>query len=340
LVGATTLQQVLGRSPFDFVHSDFQLLVHQRLALLHKTTTVRLSEMKLVRLDGTPIDVEVVASSNQENGEPVIQLFCRSISKQRWLAEHVDAADEPPYRSLKTEAIGHVAAEIAHDFNNLLTVLTAYADAVESCASLPAELRDLSCHIRKTTEDLGELARRLLHFGRNEPIAPQVLNVNKLVSALQRALSQAAGNRVQVTTTLAAQNGLIKVDSTQLEQVLLNLTINARDAMPDGGALTIETHNIGLTEEEVQHLPGRRAGTYVSLVVRDTGVGMDAATQPLIFEPYFTTKQPNQGIGLGLESVFSLVRQNAGLIRVDSQPGHGTSFIMHFPTANPGAAPI
>jgi signal transduction histidine kinase len=209
---------------------------------------------------------------------------------------------------------------------------------VESCDSLPSDLRELSCDIRKTSDDLGELARRLLHFGRNEPIVPQYVNLNKLVGGLERTLKQAAGLRIALVISPAANIGLIRADRMQLEQVLMNLTINARDAMPDGGRLTIETQNVALTDEELQQLPGRKAGAFVSLVVRDTGVGIDEMTQPLIFEPYFSTKLPENGTGLGLASVYSLVRQNGGFIRVDSQPGRGTSFIMHFPTATPSEA--
>lgn len=329
LVGATDSQQVLGRSPFDFMHADCRALIQQRLVLLDRSTTIRLPDQKLVRLDGTAMDMDLVAVGGQDGGQPVIQIFCRS------RATHQPASDdngEPSYRALKTEAVGRIAAEIAHDFNNLLTIITTYIEALESSPKLGSTEHELCYDVRKATEDLGTLARRLLNFGRDEPVAPQVVNLNKLVADIQRLLKQAVGVRVQLVTTLSAQRGMIKADRTQLEQVLMNLALNARDAMPNGGTLTIETTNVALKAEDVSQIPGSKPGTFVSLIVRDTGCGMDEKVKPLIFEPYFTTKKTDRNSGLGLASVYTIVRSNGGFIRVDSQSGAGTIFTLHFPT--------
>lgn len=226
-------------------------------------------------------------------------------------------------------------AEVAHDCNNLLTVIAGYIETLGAAENLTPAQRQIIDDIRKADDDLGNLARRLLLVGRDEIIVPQILNLNTLISGIQRMLQQAVGGRIQLVTTLSAHKGLINADRKQLEQVLINLAINARDAMPNGGTLTIETNNVPLNEDAARLVPGTRPDAFVSLTVRDTGCGMDEQTKPLIFEPYFTTKRPEQGTGLGLATVYTIVRRNGGFIRVDSEPGAGTSFTLHFPTASP-----
>lgn len=333
LIGATGLQQVLGRSPLGIVHPDSRPFMQQQLALLDKPMTVRLAGQKLIRLDGTAVevDLEIIASTSSDTDELLIQVFCRDLTDSGQLAPSNLEAVFPA----RVERQGQVVAEIAHDFNNLLTVIAGYVATLESTGNLTPAQRQIIDDIRKADDDLSGLARRLLLPGRDETVVPQVLNLNSLISGIQRMLKQAVGARVQLITSLDAHKGMIKADRTQLEQVLVNLAINARDAMPDGGTLTIETRNVSQNEDAARLVPGSRPDAYVSLTVRDTGFGIDDATKPLIFEPYFTTKRPEQGTGLGLSTVYAIVRRNGGFIRVDSQPGAGTSFTLHFPTASP-----
>jgi PAS domain S-box-containing protein len=337
LIGASDPKQVLGRSPFEFIHPDCRPTLQDRMARLDKLMTARIVDQKLIRLDGTPVDVdvEIISSRSPDSDEPMIQVFCRELAGQRRLPTTVPEAKEPASRSARTEPLSMAVAEVAHDCNNLLTVIAGYIETLGAAENLTSAQRQIIDDIRKADDDLGNLARRLLLVGRDEIIVPQILNLNTLISGIQRMLQQAVGGRVQLVTTLSAHKGLINADRKQLEQVLINLAINARDAMPNGGTLTIETNNVPLNEDAARLVPGTRPDAFVSLTVRDTGCGMDEQTKPLIFEPYFTTKRPEQGTGLGLSTVYTIVRRNGGFIRVDSQPGAGTSFTLHFPTASP-----
>ena len=231
----------------------------------------------------------------------------------------------------KMEAVGALAGGVAHDFNNLLTVITGYSELILGQIGRWHPLaRDVE-EIGKAAERAAALTRQLLAFSRKQMLQPRVVDMNAVILGMSGALGRLAGERVTVATALAPDLEKIHADPTQVEQVLLNLTVNARDAMPGGGRLCIETRNANLEEEFVRLHPMVRPGRYVQLEVRDTGTGMDAETLRRMFEPFFTTKGLGRGTGLGLSIVYGIVKQSGGYIWASSQPGEGSTFQVYFP---------
>jgi len=233
--------------------------------------------------------------------------------------------------SQKMEAIGRLAGGVAHDFNNLLMVILSYTDfAMEA---LPAEdpVRADIDEARKASLRAVGLTRQLLAFSRKQVLRPEVLDLNALIGGLEKMLRRLLGEDVELTFVPGANLGAAKADAGQIEQVLLNLVVNARDAMPGGGRLTITTRNKDVDDEYASHHLGMTPGAYVTISVIDTGVGMDEATQRRIFEPFFTTKAAGKGTGLGLATVYGIVKQSGGHIWVSSEVGHGTKFEIFLP---------
>ena len=241
----------------------------------------------------------------------------------------------------KLEAIGQLAGGIAHDFNNVLTVILGFSDVLIDGLSPDNPARADLLEIKKAGARAAGLTRQLLAFSRKQILQPKILDVNALIGGMEPMLRQLIVANVELTISLNARSPLIKMDPTQLEQVLVNLAINAACAMPCGGRLSSETTSIELDQHYHQGRLPVGPGDYVKLAVRDTGVGMDDETTRRMFEPFFTTKEPGKGTGLGLATVYGIVKQSGGDISVDSTPGGGTTFTIHLPQVlNEGASAL
>lgn len=236
---------------------------------------------------------------------------------------------KPNPQSQKMETLGRQGAGIAHDFNNLLTVIRGYSELLKHTATLSEDQHAAIDQIAQATGRATSLTAQILAFTRRQIVQPVALNLNLVVTNLDQLLHRLIGEHIGLSTVLAPSLGMVRADPTQLEQVLLNLVVNARDAMPEGGKLMIETANIELDDTYVRHHPGACPGPHVKLAVRDTGMGIDEATRARMFEPFFTTKGEGKGTGLGLSIIYGIVKQSGGYITVDSEPGHGTTFMVY-----------
>lgn len=242
-------------------------------------------------------------------------------------------------QSQKMEAIGRLAGGIAHDFNNLMMVVIGHAHRLlQQLATHPAK-REIEL-ISQAGLRAAALTKKLLTFSRRQIFEPKELDINASVRDMEDLLQRMIGEHVQMVVVLHPEAGHAMMDPVQLEQILMNLAVNARDAMPDGGLLNIETDRIDLDEHFVRLHPGARVGSFVKILVQDAGCGMDQETLSHIFEPFFTTKGPDKGTGLGLATVYGILKQSQGYIDVQSQPGQGSRFTVYLPrVGRPGAAP-
>jgi two-component system, cell cycle sensor histidine kinase and response regulator CckA len=238
------------------------------------------------------------------------------------------------------DAIGRLAGGVAHDFNNILSIITGRSELLLARGDKVEEAvrRDLDL-IHKAADRAASLTRQLLAFSRKQLLQPKVIDLNSVVANMGKMLRRVIGEDVDLV--IVARPGIARVyaDPGQIEQVMLNLAVNARDAMPEGGRLTIETAQVDLGQEHARRHPGIESGPHVMLAVTDTGVGMDAAVRERIFEPFFTTKEVGKGTGLGLSTVYGIVQQSGGTVWVYSEPGHGSTFKIYLPSVNEPAAP-
>jgi PAS domain S-box-containing protein len=278
------------------------------------------AEVAWRRKDGQSITVRVSSRRIHEGFET----FIEDVTERQHL-------EEQRRQSQKLEAIGQLAGGIAHDFNNALTVILGYADMLTAQIGRDKPLgRDLS-EIQRSAEHAAALTKQLLAFSRQQPLRLTVVDLNLIVRDDQELLQRLIGERIAIQTAVATAPCLVKADAAQLQQILINLAVNARDAMPDGGFLTIETAPASIEPTSGVPRPPLQPGPYVRLTVRDTGVGMDATTQGHVFEPFFTTKEAGKGTGLGLATVYGIVQQLGGCIVVESAVNRGTQFDIYLP---------
>ena len=256
----------------------------------------------------------------------------KEMEERRATEEALRKSEEELRHSQKMEAVGRLAGGVAHDFNNLLTAIIGYAELIATRASSNTLAKQNAELIRKAGEQAAALTRQLLAFSRKQILQPKVIDLNELVVEMERLLRRVIGERFDLQSHPDAEIGRVKADPSQLEQVVLNLGVNARDAMPRGGKLIIRTENVRLDRTAASQLSASlKAGDYVMLSVTDTGAGMDEETMSHIFEPFFTTKGPGKGTGLGLATVYGIVRQTGGGISVESEPGKGSIFRIYLP---------
>jgi signal transduction histidine kinase/FixJ family two-component response regulator len=252
--------------------------------------------------------------------------------------EALAASEQMLQQSQKMEAIGVLAGGLAHDFNNLLNVIMGYSELILKDAALPQTQRPKVEKIAKAGQTAAALTRQLLAFSRKQVLQPQTIDLNAIISNTDGYLPRLVKENIVVSTSLGPGLMATVIDPTQLEQILLNLVVNACDAMPEGGKLELETANV-VIEEALASQAGVQPGNFIRLSISDTGTGMDAATQARIFEPFFTTKALGKGTGLGLATVYGIVKQSGGFIEVDSKPGRGTTFRVYLPASRLAPTP-
>ena len=233
--------------------------------------------------------------------------------------------------AVKMEAVGRLSGGIAHDFNNLLGVIIGYGQVLKRRLKAGEDLFEYAEEIEKAGQRAASLTRQLLAFSRQQVLAPAVLDLNALISDMGKMIHRLIGEDIELAMKLDPGIGSVKADQGQIEQVVMNLAVNARNAMPEGGNLVLETAAVTLDQAYTRHHPGSKAGRYVMFSVSDTGMGMNAETLAHIFEPSFTTKELGKGTGLGLATVYGVVKQSGGYICVDSEIGHGSSFKVYLP---------
>ena len=298
--------------------------------------TPLLFELRLRTKSGDGLIVEFTLTPEYQHGQ-VTSLFgiARDMTKRKQVEETISQREEQLQQAQKMETVGRLAGGIAHDFNNLLTIITGYSQLLLSRLAGDDEASRVDVEeIKNAAVCAAALTQQLLAFSRSQVMMPKVLSLNTIVDTVDAMLQRLIGEDIHLVTVLEPTLGHVRADPGQMEQVIVNLAVNARDAMPRGGRLTIETGNVEMSKPYHRGDAGLMLGRYVMLGVSDTGCGMDAETQARIFEPFFTTKGPGKGTGLGLSTAYGIVKQSGGYITVYSEPGRGTTVKIYLPTVD------
>jgi len=330
-----TKEELQKAPPLEQIHPEDRLQIEEAEREAFRGESGRRIEYRMRHKDGSWRIFESTASPVSDSTGKVEKLVIvnRDITDRKRLEEQFRQAQ-------KMEAVGQLSGGIAHDFNNLLGVIIGYGEILQEGLAADHPLRSSADEILNAGRRAAALTRQLLAFSRQQVLEPKVLNVNAVVQDMESMLRRLIGENMELTSGLDPNLGTVKADQGQLEQVIMNLAVNARDAMPEGGKLLIETSNTEMDATFVRRYPYPvKPGPYVLLTVSDTGMGMDAATRARIFEPFFTTKEKGQGTGLGLSMVYGVVKQSDGYIDVYSEPGMGTTFKIYLPRVDEAVAP-
>ncbi len=337
------LCEFLGYSEQELLSMRFQEATHPEDRGAHEKQTERLLrgeipsfdlEKRYLRKDGKVVWAALNCSLvTDREGNPLHFLtFTRDITESKRMEEMLRQAQ-------RVEAVGRLAGGVAHDFNNLITIINGYSELLLSRTN-PEDLnRTYLSEIHQAGERAARLTRQLLAFSRRQVMQAQVLDLNQVLASMEKMLSRLIGEDIKLLTRFGQDLWRVKADPGQIEQVIMNLAVNARDAMPRGGRLLVETRNLQVDESYARLRDGMRAGRFVLLAVSDTGVGMDEETREHLFEPFFTTKPQGQGTGLGLATVYGIVKQSGGYIWVYSEPGRGTTFNIYLPCVETAEEP-
>jgi len=315
--------EAIGRTPIELALYSDRSQREELFSRLAEHGRVRGIELTVRRREGSARDFIGTFQQLELDGRPHVLGVLTDITERRTLEAQL-------LQSQKMEAVGRLAGGVAHDFNNLLTVILGHADMLRHTVADEEDRADIA-EIHEAAKRASDLTRQLLTFARKQRISPQVLELGEVIPRVQRLLARLLGERIAVESRLAADVPHVVMDPGQLEQVLVNLAVNARDAMPDGGLLTIEAQPVELGPDYVRENPEVTPGRYALITVSDTGVGIPAEVLPSIFEPFFTTKDVGQGTGLGLAICYGIVREAGGHITVQSEIGRGTSMRIHLP---------
>jgi two-component system, cell cycle sensor histidine kinase and response regulator CckA len=329
-----TADELKNSKPHEQIHPDDRANLVTAALEAQQGGVGRRVEYRMSHKDGSWRLLESTASVVPSKSGPATKMVIvnRDITERRQLEEKFRQAH-------KMEAIGRLSGGIAHDFNNLLGVIIGYAEILQERLVQSDPLRVSADEIVKAGNRAASLTRQLLAFSRQQILEPEVLDLNEIVADIEKMLRRVIGEDIELGADLDPGLGHVKADRGQLEQLFLNLAVNARDAMPDGGRLLIETRSFEMSEEYVRTYPYPvKTGSYARVTVKDTGMGMDAEVQARIFEPFFTTKEKGKGTGLGLSTVYGVVKQSGGYIEVHSEIGKGAAFAIYFPTVQETAS--
>jgi PAS domain S-box-containing protein len=330
-----SLAELAGRSLFRLIASGDRERVTRRL--------IRYLVAGRPDSDGKPVECTGIDKAGEAipveislrplgGDEPAFVSVVRDLTQRKKVEEELRQIHDALRKSQKMNAVGRLSAGLAHDFNNLLAVIVGFSDLLLN--QFPAEdaaWRHKVEEIKKAAKRAAALTSQLLAFGRQQVLEPKVLDLNEVVYESCKMLDGLLGPQIELALHLRPGLSRVLADVHQIKQVIINLSLNARDAMPNGGKLTIETADKELTDDEASHRSPMTPGPYVTIALSDTGVSMDKGTQARLFEPFFTTKALGQGTGLGLATVYGIVKQSGGFIWVESEPGRGTTFEIYFP---------
>ncbi len=328
---AATAEELCGTVAIDRIHPDQRSVILEWMSSLSQSQTSPPVVSKAVRLDGSWFDIEMSGIPFEEGGQGGAILFFRDITGRVRAEEERQKLEAQYHEAQKLESIGQLAGGVAHDLNNHLTVISGYAELL--LAQLPADypLRQYIAEISDAGERSAELTAQLLAFSRKGVLKPKTLDINLVMERVVKMLPTMMGDNITIATNLTPDAGFVRADENRLDQIVMNLAANARDAMPGGGTLSIRTSYVEIDDDYEESVPGAKAGSTVRLSIADTGTGIEPGILPRIYEPFFTTKGEGRGTGLGLSTVYGIVQQFGGWITVSSTVGKGTTFDIHLP---------